>query len=149
MIVQVETRVAAPADVCFDLARDIDFHVQTMRKSGERTVAGRAHGLIELGESVTWEGQHLGVRQRLTVRITGMKRPMWFRDEMTRGAFAAFCHDHDFTPTIDGTVMVDRVSFRSPLGPLGQVMGVVVLRPYLHRLIRDRAEAIRVRAETR
>jgi len=66
--VRIVTKIAAPIGVCFNLARDIDFHTRSLRDTGERAVGGRTSGLIGLGESVTWEARHLGVRQRLTAR---------------------------------------------------------------------------------
>jgi hypothetical protein len=39
---------AAPAK-CFDLARSVDAHLQSAAGTGERVVAGRAGGLLELG----------------------------------------------------------------------------------------------------
>jgi hypothetical protein len=51
--IYIVTTIAAPVEVCFDLSRDIDFHIRTQHMSGERSVAGRTSGLIGLGESVT------------------------------------------------------------------------------------------------
>jgi hypothetical protein len=56
------------------LARDIDFHTQSLVDTGERAIAGRTSGLIGLGESVTWEARHLGVRQRLVGIVPEIKR---------------------------------------------------------------------------
>src|SRR5882724_11391625 len=89
---QVATTVFAAAARCFDLARDIDFHTQSMAHTGERAVAGRTSGLIELGESVTWEARHFGVVLRMTNAITAFDRPHHFRDEMTAGPFRSFVH---------------------------------------------------------
>jgi hypothetical protein len=50
---RIETPIAAPIEVCFDLARDIDFHTRSLEGTGERAVAGRTTGLIGLEESVT------------------------------------------------------------------------------------------------
>lgn len=33
------THIAAPIDVCFDLARDIDFHTRSLEGTSERAVA--------------------------------------------------------------------------------------------------------------
>jgi len=63
--------INAPIERCFDLARDIDFHQRSLTDTGERAIGGVTSGLIALGETVTWEATHFGVRQRLTVRITG------------------------------------------------------------------------------
>jgi hypothetical protein len=52
---RIVTTIAAPIEVCFDLARDIDFHTGSLEGTGERALAGRTSGLIGLGKSVTWE----------------------------------------------------------------------------------------------
>lgn len=118
-VIRIVTTIAAPVGRCFDLARDIDFHTRSLAHTGERAVAGRTTGLIGLGESVTWEARHLGVRQRLTAEVVAFDRPVYFRDVMTAGAFRSFAHDHRFEARDGHTVMTDEVVFRSPLGPLG------------------------------
>lgn len=145
---RIVTVIAAPVEVCFDLARDIDFHVRSLEATGERAVAGRTTGLIGLGESVTWEAQHLGVRQRLTSEVTAFDRPVYFRDVMTRGAFRSFAHDHHFEARAGGTVMTDDIVFRSPLGPLGWLVDRVFMAGYLRRLLEGRCEAIKRGAES-
>jgi ligand-binding SRPBCC domain-containing protein len=144
---RIVTKIAAPIEVCFDLARDIDFHARSLGDTDERAVAGRTSGLIGLGESVTWEARHLGVRQRLTSEVTVFERPTWFRDVMTRGAFQAFGHDHRFEVEAGGTVMIDEVAFRSPLGPLGWLVDVLFMTGYLQRMLEGRARAIKMEAE--
>src|SRR4051794_3939009 len=110
--IRVVTNIGAPAARCFDLARSVEAHVRSTRASGERVVAGRTSGLLELGEEVTWEGRHFGIRQRLTSAITRYERPRFFQDRMVRGAFAAMEHDHLFEARGDGsTDMVDVIRF--------------------------------------
>ena len=145
--IRIETHIAASIERCFDLARDIDFHTRSMARTGERAVAGRTSGRIGLGESVTWEARHLGVRQRLTSRITAFDRPTHFRDEMTAGAFRSFAHDHRFEARDGGTVMTDEVVFRSPFGPLGWLVDYVFMTGYLRRLLAGRCLAIKLEAE--
>src|SRR4051794_12470705 len=144
---RIETSIAAPIEVCFDLARDIDFHTRSLIDTGERAMAGRTSGLIGLGESVTWEARHLGVRQRLTVQVTVFERPAYFRDVMTAGAFRSFAHDHRFEARDGGTIMIDDVNFRSPLGPLGRLVDCVFMTRYLRRLLESRGKAIKREAE--
>lgn len=144
---RIVTEIAAPVEVCFDLARDIDFHTRSLADTGERAVGGRVTGLIELGESVTWEARHLGVRQRLTAEVTAFDRPAYFRDVMTRGAFRSFAHDHRFELRAGGTVMTDEVEFRSPLGPVGWLVDRLFLTGYLRRLLEGRCRAIKRQAE--
>ena len=144
---RIVTEIAAPIEVCFDLARDIDFHTRSLEGTGERAIAGRTTGLIGLGESVTWEARHLGVRQRLTVDVTAFDRPAYFRDVMTRGAFRSFAHDHRFETRDGRAVMTDEVEFRSPLGPLGWLVDRMFMTGYLRRLLEGRCQAIKGQAE--
>lgn len=146
--IRIVTEIAAPVERCFDLARDIGFHTKSLTHTGEKAVTGRTSGLIELGETVTWEGRHFGVRQRFTSKITEFERPTYFRDEMVAGAFKSFTHDHRFEAANGATTMIDEVWFRTPLGLLGQVVDAVLLKRYMTRLLSGRAEAIKLEAET-
>src|SRR5450432_774790 len=116
-VIELKTRIEAPIDRCFDLARSIDFHVVTTSKTQERAVAGRTTGLISPGEVLTWRAKHFGLWQDLTVQVTAFGRPRYFRDAMTKSAFASMSHDHRFETLGASTVMSDRFSFASPLGP--------------------------------
>jgi len=87
-VIVLRTRVAAPASLCFDLARDVELHQRSTAASRERAVGGITSGLLGPGDEVTWEATHFGVRQRLTSRITEFEPPRRFVDEMVRGAFA-------------------------------------------------------------
>jgi ligand-binding SRPBCC domain-containing protein len=147
--IRVETGISAPLERCFDLARDIDFHIKSLAATGERAVAGRTSGLIELGERVTWEGRHFGVRQRFTAEVVEFDRPQFFRDVMVAGAFREFAHDHRFDERDGVTVMTDVVTFRAPGGVLGRVVDALVLKRYLRRLIAERGMAIQREAEER
>lgn len=145
--IRIVTTIAAPIERCFDLARDIDFHIRSMAETGERAVAGRTAGLIELGETVTWEARHLGFLQRFTSKITTFDRPLHFRDEMQRGAFRSFEHDHWFESCEAGTIMVDEVVLRSPLGPLGWLVDRLFMTRYMRRLLEQRCRALKAEAE--
>ena len=142
---EVQTHIAAPPEVCFDLARDIDFHARSLAHTGERVTLRPERSLLELGDE--FEGRHLGVRQRLRARIESFGRPRQFRDVMVRGAFRSFAHDHIFEPSAGGTLMRDRLRFAAPLWPLGVVVERAVLRPYLARLIAARGREIKSAAE--
>ena len=126
--IELRTFIAAPPERVFDLSRSIDLHTLAMSRSREEAVDGRTSGLIGLGETVTWRARHLGVRQRLTIRISGCERPRWFRDELVRGAFATMVHDHYFDSADgDGTEMRDVFRFSAPAGPIGRMIERLVL----------------------
>ena len=146
-LLRVETIIHAPREVCFDLARDVGAHLASTAQTGERVVAGKLAGLLDLGDTVTWEARHLGVRQRLTARITRMDRPAMFVDEMVSGAFAEFQHTHEFEALAEGTRMCDRFVYRSPLGPLGRLADVLFLERYMQRFLEHRAAVLKAEAE--
>lgn len=137
------TDIAAPIDVCFDLSRSIDLHLESMAASQERAVAGVTSGLIAAGEEVTWEARHFGRRWRMTSRITEFDRPHRFVDEMVRGPFVSYHHVHLFHVTDDGARMTDVVTFRAPVGLIANGP----LRAYLRLLLRNRNALIRSKAE--
>ena len=100
--------------MCFDAARDIGLHCQTVAHTGERAVAGVTKGLIGPGQTVTFEGVHFGIRQRFTATVTGFEQPEYFVDEMTEGAFQTMRHVHEFIPHGSSTLMRDTVEWKSP-----------------------------------
>lgn len=115
-----------------------------MRRSGERAVAGKVTGLLSLGDEITWEGRHLGVRQRLTSRVCAFEPPHFFADEMVRGAFATFRHEHRFEALEEGLTRVsDLFTFRSPLGPLGRLADAMFLTRYMRGVLTEHAETLR------
>jgi ligand-binding SRPBCC domain-containing protein len=140
----ITTKINAPIERCFDLARDIDFHTQSLAATGERAIGGRTSGLIELGETVTWEGRHFGNRQQFTSKVTAFDRPHYFQDAMIAGAFREFVHDHRFEARDGQTIMIDEVFFQSSLGPIGWFVDWLFLKGYMQRLIEGRAQAIKL-----
>ena len=145
--VTVETVIRAPVELCFDAARDLDLHMQSVAHTGEQAIAGRTSGLIEMGEEVTWRARHFGVIQHFTSRITAFDRPVYFQDSMQRGAFKSFVHDHRFISEGPATRMVDVLAFSAPLGFLGRIAERLLLRSYLRRLLELRASTIKRAAE--
>lgn len=111
--------IKAPIDKCLDLARDVEVHTKTTSKTNERAVGGTTSGLLELGDTVTWEAVHFGIKQRLTAQIIEMEKPNRFVDIMVKGAFHSFVHTHQFMEQGEGTIMIDQFQYKSPLGLIG------------------------------
>ncbi|WP_420488359.1 SRPBCC family protein [Gottfriedia acidiceleris] len=139
--------IKAPIQLCFDLSRSIDIHMESTLQTNERAVKGRTSGLIELGETVTWEATHFGVRQHLTSIITEFDPPYRFVDEMVNGAFKRFRHEHIFELQDDGTLMTDKFDYTSPFGPLDRLADKMFLQSYMVRLLIRRNEYIKCIAE--
>lgn len=148
-VISYEIYVEAPVEVCFDLTRNVDVHTETTAKTKERAIAGVTSGFMEKGDSVTWEAVHLGVKQKLTAKITEMERPHRFTDVMVKGAFHSFTHTHEFIGRGSGTIMKDRFEYRSPLGILGILADRLFLEKYMTRFIADRAVELKRIAEER
>ncbi len=142
---EIITTIAADRQACFDAARDLDLHVALAHESGERIVGGRRSGLIELGETVTFRARHFGVTHEQEARITQFDAPSHFHDEMIRGRFLLFRHDHIFEVSLDGhtTTMIDRLEYRAPCGVLGRLAERLFLDRYLTVFLRNRGEGIR------
>jgi len=147
-VIVLRTPVGAQPSRCFDLARDVDLHQRSTAASRERAVAGVTSGLLGLGDEVTWEATHFGIRQRLTSRISEFDPPNRFVDEMVRGAFARFRHDHQFLAAEGGTEIVDIFDYTSPLGPLGRLADSLFLRRYMTTLLRERNAYLKRAAES-
>ena len=147
--IELTLHIAAPPERCFDLARSVELHTRSTASTGERVIAGRTNGLLELDEEVTWQARHFRVRQSLTSRMTAFERPSYFRDSMVRGAFERYDHDHYFIDDgSGGTVMRDVFDYSAPLGVLGWLAERWFLTRYLRRFLEARNLTIKSVAES-
>lgn len=148
-VINYEIYVEAPVQVCFDLTRNVDVHTETTARTKERAIAGVTSGLMEKGDTVTWEAVHLGVKQKLTAKIIEMDKPHRFTDVMVKGAFHSFTHTHEFIEQGNGTLMKDRFEYRSPLGVLGKIADKLFLEKYMTRFIVERSIELKRIAESK
>jgi ligand-binding SRPBCC domain-containing protein len=147
-IIKLETVIHAPVERVFDLARCIDLHAESLSHTNEKAIAGITKGLINLGETVTWEATHFGFKQNLTSIITVCEKPFRFSDAMVSGAFARFDHEHGFEETGGITTMRDVFDYDSPFGILGNIVDFVFLESYMTNLLVVRNEAVKRVAES-
>jgi ligand-binding SRPBCC domain-containing protein len=147
-IIRLTTEINAPIKRCFDLSRSIDLHMITTKKTQEKAISGRTSGLVEEGDTVTWEAIHLGVRQQLQSRITKVTAPTYFSDEQVFGAFKRFHHDHHFEEKNGQTIMTDIFDYTAPLGILGKFANFLFLKNYMTRFLLERNAVIKEFAET-
>lgn len=139
--------IEAPVQKCFDLARDVDDHIESMKHTGERVVGGRTGGLLDLGDEMTLEARHLGFRFRMTAKITEMEAPHRFVDEMVSGPFKSLWHEHLFQEEQAGVRLTDTMRVAAPLGPLGLLAERAVLRHVLSRVLESRQTHLKCKAE--
>jgi len=93
-LIHLTTFIEAPVERVFDLSRSIQLHKEAMKQHKEEAVAGTRFGLIEKDETVTWKAKHLGFYFTMTSRISAMKIPVYFIDEMVKGPFKRLHHQH-------------------------------------------------------
>ncbi len=145
--IRLETYIEATAERCFDLSLSVDLHSHSMAHTRERPIAGVMSGVMKLGDTVTWEAVHFGIKQHLTSKITLEERPRRFVDEMVRGIFQEIHHVHEFVPQPPGTLMIDIFTFRAPFGILGRLAETVFLTRYMRELLLARNRHIKQVAE--
>ena len=146
-VIQHKQFIQAPINICFDLARNVDIHTETTAKTKEKAVDGVTQGLLEKGDTVTWEAVHLGIKQRLTAKITHLEKPHIFVDVMVKGAFHSFTHIHQFKEKSEGTIMIDTFKYKSPFGPIGKIADKLFLEKYMLNFIKSRAKELKRIAE--
>lgn len=146
--IHLETAIHAPPERCFDLSLSVDLHAQSQASARERPIAGVLAGEMRLGDTVTWEAVHFGVKQHLTSRITAYERPTTFTDEMVAGVFQQLHHTHRFVPQSYGTLMIDDFTFRAPLGILGRLAEMLFLTRYMRELLLSRNRYLKRVAES-
>ena len=145
------TLIQAPIARCFDLARSVEVHVLGNIHFGEQAVPleGKSSDLLGLGDKVTWQARHFGVRQRLTSQKTEFDPPHAFQDTMRSGAFKWMQHDHFFLELANGTTqMLDVFRYAAPIPVLGVIAERLVLDRYMRNLLRERNAVIKQVAES-
>ncbi len=147
-IIKLKTEINADKTIVFDLSRSIDLHKISTEHTNETAIAGITSGLIGLNESVTWRAKHFGIYQKLTSKITEFDQPTYFADEMIRGAFKGFKHEHHFEDFNGGTLMTDIFDYQSPFGIFGKLADNMFLKKYLIELLTERNRVVKEFAET-
>ncbi|MCA0349825.1 MAG: SRPBCC family protein [Bacteroidetes bacterium] len=142
------TKINAPINQVFDLARNIDVHQQSTASSYEKAIDGITSGLINLNETVTWRGKHFGIYLKHKSLISEMEFPTYFVDEMLEGHFKSFRHEHNFVEKNEKTVMIDTIEYQTPFGMLGRIFDQLVLKNHLTQFITERNKFIKKLAES-
>lgn len=146
-VIYLETLINAGTSECFDLSRSVSIHLDSMKNSNERVIAGRNSGLFELNDRVTWEAKHFGITQQLTVEITAMQPYRYFEDRMVKGIFKRICHEHWFVEQEGSCIMKDIFEYEVPGWLIGKLFDKLVLKRYMTKLLTLRNLHIKFQAE--
>ena len=145
--IHLTTFIEAPCERVFDLSRHVSVHKQSMTKYRE-TIVNSISGLMDLNDEVIWKARHLFKERILTVRISAIDRPSFFKDEQVKGDFKIMKHEHYFKPVHNGTLMIDQFYYELPLGIMGKLADKLYLEKYIKALLSQRNAIIRQIAES-
>ena len=84
----------------------------------------------------------LGLPMRWVTEITHVREKRYFVDEQRVGPYAMWHHEHHLEPIEGGVLMRDRVSYRPPFGPLGQLAHALFIRRQLQSIFAYREQAV-------
>ncbi|TMM59342.1 SRPBCC family protein [Maribacter algarum] len=146
--IHLETKIKADIHIVFDLSRSVDLHKISTAHTNEEAIAGRTSGLVEVNDTITWRAKHLGITQNLTSHITAVESPTYFADEMVKGAFKRFRHEHFFSEENGVVSMKDLFDYHAPFGVLGNLADALFLKKYMTKFLEKRNAAIKEFAES-
>jgi ligand-binding SRPBCC domain-containing protein len=145
--IKLITKINASKQIVFDLARNIDVHQNSASKTNEKAIAGTTSGLINLNETVTWKGKHFGIYLTHTSKITEMELHDYFADEMIKGRFKSFKHEHSFIEKNGKTVMIDNLMYETPFGIFGKLFDRLILKKHMITFLKTRNAVLKNLAE--
>lgn len=145
--INITTIINAPKQIVFDLSRNIDVHQNSASQTNEKAIAGVTSGMINFDETVTWQGKHFGFYLNHKSRITVMDFYDYFVDEMEKGKFKSFKHEHFFTEKVGETVMIDKLNYETPFGIFGKLFDAIILKKHLTNFIINRNKILKELAE--
>jgi ligand-binding SRPBCC domain-containing protein len=98
---------------------------------------------ISEGQQITYTVRPLfGIPLTWVTGITRVEAPHTFTDEQLKGPYALWRHTHSFEPVPGGTVEIDQVEYRMPLGILGELAWSLLVRNRLDQIFDFRQEAL-------
>jgi len=141
--INLTTKIKAPKQIVFDASRNINIHQQSASFSKEKAIAGVTSGLINLDETVTWRGKHFGFYLTHKSRITAMNLYDYFVDEMEKGKFKSFKHEHFFEEENGFIIMKDKLQYETPFGIFGKLFDVLFLKRHLINFLLERNKVLK------
>jgi len=146
--INLTTKIKAPKQIVFDASRNIDIHQQSASPSKEKAIDGVTSGLINLNETVTWRGKHFGFYLTHKSRITAMNFYDYFVDEMEKGKFKSFKHEHFFEEENGFTIMKDKLQYETPFGIFGELFDILFLEKHLTNFLLERNKVLKAISES-
>jgi len=109
----------------------LDFHILT-----PRPIAMQAGTLID------YQLKLFGIRFRWRTLIESYDPGSRFVDVQLTGPYRRWHHEHEFQDAPGGTMVIDRVDYEMPFGPLGRLAHALSVRRSLTKIFEYRAEKV-------
>jgi ligand-binding SRPBCC domain-containing protein len=84
----------------------------------------------------------LGIPLKWQTLILNVKEPYFFVDEQIKGPYAYWHHEHRFIKQGELTLMIDDLTYCMPLGILGRMAHLIVVKSKLNHIFNYRTEKI-------
>ncbi len=146
--IHLTTFIAAPVERVFDLSRSIELHKHSMKKFELRPVAGRISGLMESGDTITWNAKHFKKKRVQIIKVVALEKPSVYIEEQTIGDLKVMKHEHYFKPCNNGSLMIDQLTFEFRDSFLGRLFNNLYLTNYMNNLLEERNSIIKEVAES-
>lgn len=133
--IKLETIIKAPIETDFNNCRNIDLHIKSTQQTNEKAIAGKTSGVIEKGETVTWQGKHFGLQIQHQSLISELIYPTYFEDIQIKGHFKWFKHQHFFEQVDEHTIMKDVLEYEVPFAVFGKLIDFIFIKKHLTKFL--------------
>lgn len=99
---------------------------------------------IAAGTIIEYRLQLFGIPFHWQTLIEAFEPPGRFVDCQLRGPYKLWRHTHEFVENDEGTLMIDRVDYQLPWGPLGWLVHRLFVRSTLEQIFDYRRQRIEV-----
>ncbi len=118
-ILEAEQFVPAPPEKLFPFFKDARNLEQITPPTLNFSIEKMSTPEVEQGTLIDYRLKIHGVPAKWKTEIDEWQPPFKFVDNQLKGPYQLWHHTHEFRPFCGGTLMVDRVRYRLPLGFLG------------------------------
>jgi uncharacterized protein (TIGR01777 family) len=97
---------------------------------------------IQKGSLINYRLRIKGVPAGWRTLIGQWSPPHMFVDEQLKGPYSLWHHTHKFESSHMGTLMEDRVIYRVPLGPIGDLVRLIMIKSDIQKIFRHRFKIV-------
>lgn len=111
-------------------------------KSHVELIEAPSEDKLKKGEKFSFKIKEKGIPMTIKSEVVDWKKDESFYDRQVKGPFACWNHHHDFKQLKGGTLVTDRISYRFPLGVLGDLAGFLKAKKDIESMFSERKKAL-------